>query len=316
MQYLSQVAFMGDLTKNKIHVMQKGDFMMVKHELTRHLKSKYTFVFLIITIVIAMMSFSASLADKHVYIGQMLTNPPDLDKVRLSSLIADYNGIKFYMDFWFLSDFSTIYVLALFLWVGVFLSGQIQSQRENGYGSFIVSRLGYRHYFRCTFFSQSIYIVLMVAIGSFVQLLLALLFGGSDFTRLQIGIYEFDLSQTVFLIVVEYFQLTLLTIAINGMSLSLNVWINNKYVLRILPVVGFALLPMILGGTAANLSHALGSLISKFIPYTFLMSIYYLCQYQFSIGESLMSCTPIIIYAFIFLALYRINTRKFQENYL
>jgi hypothetical protein len=289
---------------------------MVKKELLRHLKSKHTLFLVVAAILIASFSFFSSLAEKKMFIGQMSSDAPDLDKGRLLLLIEEYTGVKFYADFWFVSDFSIVYTLILFLWVGVFLSGQLQAQKELGFGNLIVSRISYFKYFRYTFIAHSLYIVAMVSGGALIQFAFALIIGGAEFTHLRIGIYDLGLPSALLSLFAQTLQLAMLALLVNGMCLTLNVWIKNKYVIQILPVVGFSLLPMILGGTVANLSGNLGALINLFIPYRNLTSIYRIYQEAITLSALISAFLPIAVYIMLFVLLFIANTQSNKKSCL
>ena len=254
--------------------------------------------------------------NKALFEDQLLSNSPDLNKEALVDVIKNYTGVRFWYDFWYLSDFFPLFIIVIFLWVGVFLSNQIQSQKEAGYGNLVITRKPYKRYFVDILAAQSLYIVTVLSVVFVLLFSLAMVWGGTYFNKLEVGIYDFGLGGVGIGLIIQIVQLLLLTIFVNILSQSCNIWIKNKYLLQGVPIILFALLPMVLGSTIANFSSSIGGFIKLFIPFATLLSLDSICQYEVTFGIVFNAALPYIIYMGIAILLSCLNVKKNSENYL
>ena len=151
---------------------------MIKRNYFKLLKSISTFVICTILLVISIVSFTVSLFEKNSFIHQLNSTSPDINIDALNNLIEHYNGFKLIFNFWFVSDLYFIFVAVTLLFLGVFLSYQIQKHKEEAYGNLLVSRIGYKKYLDDTLVSQSLYIFSIVTITNLISLTIAFIFGG------------------------------------------------------------------------------------------------------------------------------------------
>lgn len=284
-------------------------------EYIRYLKSKKSFI-IIALVFVNLASFLISLSEKNMFITQMASDSPDLNKTALSELIAEYTGFRFTFNFWFVSDFFLIYLVILFLWVGVFLSCAVEKDRESGLGNLLVTRRTYAYYLRCVLMAQSLYISTVVFVSAIISLILAFCIGGFSFRQISIGSYYLNPGQTILVFFLQVLLIVLITILINGICMLSNIMIKNKYILQSLPMIAFSLAPMLLASTVGNLYQPFGEFLICFIPWNELRSIDYIFQAHFSLESFVLCLFPIVVYGILLGGLYYVNKKHFSENYL
>lgn len=284
-------------------------------EYKRYLKSKKTYIILVLVLV-TVVSFIISLEDKQMFMDQMGSNSPDLNKSALEQLIRNYTGFRFFFDFWFVSDFFLAYLIILFLWVGVFLSSSLEKQREDGFGNFLITRTSYTYYLRSKLIAQSLYISTVVFIASFISLIIAFCIGGFRFDFLSIGFYDLNQIKTILIFLLQVLLIIFYTVLVNGICLMSNFMIKNKYIIQCLPVVAFSLIPMLGASTIGNIIQPLGEVLICFIPGNALKSINYIFQESFSIESYFLCFAPFVVFCICLGVLYWGNKKKFSENYL
>jgi hypothetical protein len=251
-----------------------------------------------------------------MFIDQLSSGAADLNIPVLQETIDNYTGIRFVFDFWFVSDFFIISNIVLLLWLGIFLSANLQIQNENGFGNLIVTRSGYKSYLYSIILSQTLYIFAVIAISTGLMVLIALFMGGVSFHFVQIGEYRLNLVGAIATIVVQVILMSVYASLINAICLVSNLWIRNIYVIQALPIVGFALLPLLLGSTIGNLSQIFARIIIRYLPQELFNSLQIMFDVHFQLSEIILCLIPLITYVILFALLYRFNAEKFSENYL
>ena len=72
---------------------------MWKTEFKRYFFSKNTLIILIALVSLGLISFYVSYSDRQGFIETLSMNYKDVDSTKMRELVADYNGIKFVLDF-------------------------------------------------------------------------------------------------------------------------------------------------------------------------------------------------------------------------
>ncbi|SCP98281.1 hypothetical protein [Anaerobium acetethylicum] len=288
---------------------------MLKNEFKRILRSRSTIVIVFILVAVAVISFFISYNDKSAFVVQLTSDSPDLNKQALINLIDSYKGNTFIFDFWYTSDFSTLFIMILFMWMGISFSSVPMLQKDSGFGNFIITRYDYKKYIRDIIIAQSLCIISVVFIVMVLMFVIATVMGGG-ISSLTYGIYKLSAAGSIVIILLQFLELIMCAILINGISLLISVWIKNKYIIQIFPIVGFFLLPILIGSVIPNFIPSVTKIILLLIPLDTLKGIYMILQDKMDFGVILYSLIPFFIYGFLFVFIYIVNRNQFTENYL
>ena len=251
-----------------------------------------------------------------MFISQLIDTSPDLNVENLEILIAQYTGFRFLFDSWFVSDLYFLNLFILYTWVGVYLVPQLQIEKEKGYGNLLAIRLEYKERVKNLLLSQSLYIFSIIFITTIVSFFVAIIVGGTSFNGLFIGIYTFNLIQSLVLIFIQILWISIIVIVINAICLLSNYIIENKYALQALPVFIFAFLPIVTATTIGNISDIFARSIIYFVPWEMANALHYVIQENFNFIAILLSIMPIIFGVLLISILYWGNTKKYSRDYL
>ncbi|MGN0380090.1 MAG: hypothetical protein ACI4EU_10925 [Butyrivibrio sp.] len=284
---------------------------MIKQNYRRYLLSYKTIVILAASFILTLISYYFSYQEKMGYVSQMSGQAVDFNRDVMQRLIDRYNGFGFFFDSYFMSDTSFIYFLVLYAWVGIFVSSELQGNMESGYGNFIVTRCRYSRYVKDTIISQSLYIATVIAATVVIQVAAAFTVAGTSALNYQ----NYSSVESAMLIVAQYGILTLYCILVNIISSSLGFWFRNKYVVQMIPLVLFAVIPLIIGSTLANVFSWGYGLFVVISPFEYMTVIYnlmseYAGEYAFYFGAGV---TVFIIMAIVTVS---VSVKKLRNNYI
>lgn len=288
---------------------------MFCEEFKRLIKSK-TSVIILILLAVSAISFFMSYNEKQMFVEQLNHDfSADLNRTALAELVNSYTGLKFLFDFWFNSDFSQISMFILYVWAGIFLSPVLVVQRENGFGNMIMIRKNYKYAALTVFGAQSLYIFVILAITTVLQVVLSFVFGGFG-ASVSIGEYQLNFALAVLVIFIQTIIMTVYTMLANGVALFFGTIIKNKYIIQALPLLIFALLPMLMASTVGNLSSLLASIIIYFEPNNVVNIISNVFQSSFDSTEIFYNIIPSFAYVMVLIFLFIVDTRKNSRNYI
>ena len=289
---------------------------MFIQEFKRLVKSRTTIIILLLLIISAV-SYFVSYGEKQIFVNQLANDfSPDLNRTALANYIDSYTGIKFLFDFWFNSDFSQISTFILYIWIGIFLSPNLLLQKGNGWGSFLVVRKKYSFVSLSTLSAQSLYIVVVIAITTLLQLFLALICGGWNISYVSIGEYELNLFQIILIIIAQIFIISSYTILANGVAMMCSTLIKNKYIVQAAPLLMFAILPMLLSSTVGNISTTFANIVIYFEPYNVNVTISNLFQSCFQIREIIYNAIPFVFYSIVLFCLAFYDIKRNSMEYI
>lgn len=288
---------------------------MFREEFKRLMKSKMSVIILILLVVSAV-SFFMSYSEKQMFVEQLNNDfSADLNRTALTDLVNGYTGLKFLFDFWFNSDFSQISMFILYVWAGIFLSPVLAVQKENGFGNMIMIRKNYRYVALTVLGAQSLYIFVILAVTTVLQVLLSFIFGGFG-AYVSIGEYQLNFASAVLVIFIQTIIMTIYTVLANGIALFFSTIINNKYIIQALPLLIFALLPMLMASTVGNLSSLFAGIVIYFEPNNVVNIISNVFQSSFDSTEIFYNIIPSIVYVVVLVFLFVVDTRKNSRNYI
>lgn len=292
----------------------------MKKEYRRMMKSISTISIIAVLTIIEIISFAISLSDKNMFLSQLNLPAADINITALQKLIEDYNGFKFMFDSWFLSDLYFIFIVALMLFIGIFLSYQVQKHKDDCYGNLLVSRIGYKKYLANTLISQSLYIFSIIAITNLLSLIIAFIFGGLG-NGTDLATFNLNAVQSLSIIFVQTMFMSVIMVLINGCSLLVSSFIKNKYFLQAFPLLVFLIIPQLIVSTLGNISDFIGKITMPFVLWNEFMAIdnilnEYTIKEKFSVSEVIYYIIPIITYLVLLTVLYLINLKKNEREYI
>ncbi|MCL1990052.1 MAG: hypothetical protein FWG67_04095 [Defluviitaleaceae bacterium] len=282
----------------------------------KYFYSKSTVLILFLLTSISLISFLFSLNDKEMWISMLSDVSVDLNQESLMALIADYTAPRFVFDFWFNSGLFSISLMLLYAWSGAFLSAQLQTEKENGFGNLLMMRMNYKTRLSHLLISQSLYIATIVSSSIVISFILAFALGGvpTTYTRLGDG-HLLSFPQVLLVALIQAIWISLWVILVNGISMLCNALVKNKYVVQALPALLFIFTPYLLGTVIGNLFPLVGRVLIYFIPDT-LVTVINMAFNDGSIHFILWSISPIFILILIFVGMYKINVKKYMSDFL
>lgn len=289
---------------------------MWKTEFKRYFFSKNTLIILIALVSLGLISFYVSYSDRQGFIETLSMNYKDVDSTKMRELVADYNGIKFVLDFLLTSDFIQIYVILLFLFFGIFLTPVLQNMIQNGQENFILSRMTYKEHVNVLLKSQSLYIAVIVSITMIILTAVGYIWGGVGSGSTNIGNYTINFGWFLIITFFQIILLILLSVLVNGICLLSNIIIKNKLIIQSLSFSLFIVMPMIISSTIGNLVTIVGNITGAFVPFNIVSSSYWFLQYDFDFIYIMMAFIPLIIYYLLYRFLYIKNTTMYSKDCL
>lgn len=289
---------------------------MLKKEYIRYIRSKFSLVFALLLLVPGFFSFRMSLAEKQLFIEQLETNAEDLNYERLSGLVENMSGLTFLTDFLFTSEYFQLFIVTLFVGVGVFLSVIPQKNNENGWGNLLVERMNYKNYFIKLSLTQSLYIITLLCSVFLIYIIGAFSIGGWSTNFLPIGESQLSFIQMLLFILSHITLIILFTVLVNLFTLAINIYVKNKFLIQSMPLLFFVIIPFVLGSTVANLSSFLGNIISLFIPFMTLNLVYDYLMYDLSLIEVSGQLINIVLLMIITIGVWRTNLKIFSKDYV
>lgn len=289
---------------------------MIKKEYFRHLLNKKTIIVLLILVTLGIASFYIDFKDRSLYIQQFNSKPSDVNLVAMEKLIDDYNGVKFNINFFTTSDFIQIYIIILLLFIGIFLSSEMQKMVESGQENYILCRTNYKKHSKDLFIAQSLYIETIIGISFLLITILGFIIGGTGSGVTTIGIYEFNFISSILLIIFQFIVISLLLILVNGISLFLNIYIKNKLVIQCIPIVLFLIVPLLVASSIGNIFLPVGKVIGLFVPFSMVLHSYFMLQEELTIMGLFDLLIPIVVYCGLFSFIFRINRKTYSKDCL
>lgn len=287
---------------------------MLKNEVVRLLKSKSTFVILIM-LLIASLSYAISFSERRELIEMYNTSyDADLNRDRLKNVIDSDDGFKFYMDYIDTNDMASISAVVMLLWMGVFISPISERWRASGYGNLLVVRRDYKNVLKMRLLADSIYIAVIMCVTTIEQLLLAVIIGGYGNKGCPIAGYHLNLYQTLLVIIVQMIVMIVFLCVANAITAMLNCFIKNKYIIQIAPFVLFYVIPIMTATVVGNTFTITAQYARYILVSNVEMTVHNIMQAGFGIEEIVLHTVPFVVCVVFFEILKRINIRYYLRN--
>lgn len=285
-------------------------------EFKRYFFSKKTLIIIFVLLLLGFISFYISYNDRQSFIHTLSMNYEDIDKTKMLTLIDNYNGIQFVIDFMLQSDFFQIYVIVLFLFFGIFLSPTLHSMIETGQENFILARISYKEHVKTLIKAQSAYIASLIIITMSLLTCIGYLAGGVGSGIGSVGEYTFGIWGFLLICIVHIILTTMFSVLVNALCLLSNIIIKNKFLIQSLSFALFTMAPMVISSTLGNIISTVGHIAGAFVPFTSLSAIYWILQYKFNFSYVIVIIAPYIVYMLLLIRLYKTNVKIFSRDCL
>lgn len=288
---------------------------MFRQEFKRLIKSKATLI-IVILILISLASFFSSHSEKQTFIEQFETDySEDINRDALANMIENYTGIKFLFDFWFNSEFSQIFMILMYIWVGIFISPSLIIHKEHGLGNLMVSRKNYTSFARTTMLAQGAYVFLITTITTIIQFFIAQFWGGWGTTG-KIGRQSLNFNEVILIVIIQIFIVSTYLFFAATISMLCEVFIENKYFIQILPLLIFVFAPMIIITILGNIYPFVASVLIYFQPYEITTIVCKIIQDSFDSSLIVGYIIPFVLLTATFLCLFVVNSKKNSRDYI
>ncbi len=294
--------------------MQKNHGAIRKQEYARLLFSVRSIIFVVVMLSTTLVSYIFSHILKLELLQQLASNADDLNTDVLQAWINRYNGFEYFFTYYRDSDEFSIAILLLYAWIGIFVACNLARQKESGYGNWLVVRCGYRRYVKETLCAQAMYIATITAIVFVAQLILAFVLGGVQTLRYDFGSVEYGCGGCVLVVLATYGIITFFCVMTNTIAASCLFFVDRSNVIALIPVVVFAMFPLLLFSTIANVLNWPTITSTIFIPFGYLNVLYYMlnCFYP---SYAIALVASMVLFGVLAWISVHISTRTMERDY-
>ncbi|MCZ0702257.1 magnesium-transporting ATPase (P-type) [Natronobacillus azotifigens] len=289
---------------------------MIKKEFMRYMRSKFHFLLLLILVSIGLASYYFSFLELELFRGQLNTVSQDLNRGALQSLIDNFGSMVYFTDFIFSNDFYQLFIIILFLGMGVSLSSTTMRYMKSGLGNTVVVRTGYKRFLKELIIAQSLYIAVLIMIVMSLLFIIALIISGGSLSPVNLGESSFAFVQMLGIVIAHIGILIVFSVVVNSITLLTPLFIKNLYIIQSFPAVMFIVIPIILGSTLANLSPFLGQVSYIMIPFITLATIPDYFITDISSTSAMIQLIPILFLIILAFIIFRLNVYRFSKEYL
>ncbi len=249
---------------------------MIIAELKRYVKSGYSIISLLISVIPVLISYYFTNQEKLDLYESIASNSSDLDLASAKASLAGINGFTYLFDFLFSSDFYIIFVIILSLSFGIILGSVELKNRKSGFGNMIFSRINLKKGTSNIILAQILYVTIYI-IGFFAVLtaVTLIIFPVDNTVEFSVNILLNITSsmQCILLMTEHIFKLLIYSILVVIFTYGISCFINNKYIIPFVPVMIY-FVPLLICSLVGNAVVSVGEFTTHFIAEMYLMSTY------------------------------------------
>ena len=289
---------------------------MLGREFKRLLFSYRTVVMIVVAFLLTMISYYYT---RMEYLGLkelLLGGAGDVNTANVAELAGNYNGFYYLFAFYNKSDEFMIMIIALFAWIGIFVSVGLFNRKETGYGNFLIVRSGYKKYHSIQVMAQTIYIAVVLGIVVVMQLVTAIFFGTEDFNGFVYGQTHLGVFGCLGLVFGIWLTAAFYCICINIIVSSLECFIRNRYFLQAIPVMIFVMAPILIGSTLENIFNWTTFGFDIVNPFSYMGILFRVINYSGASERFISEAISVVVFLMAGVIFYRINEVKMRRNYL
>lgn len=289
---------------------------MVIIEFKKLFFSKSTFLILLLLTFIASLSFYESHLNYQEFVQMEQSKDEDINLSAVKQFLHENKALSYLFRFIFQSEYYQLFVMALFAFIGIHLSAEPLKRLNSGYGNLIMTRTQYCAFYRDLLIAQSVYLTILLFLHFFCILVLALALNSFE---MGIGFFQgssFGPVAGIAFLLISVALCIFLSLLVNTLTSALYLLIRNIYILQAIPLVGFLLLPLIIGSTIANLFPSLRSFFLAIIPYELLYIQRTILTGNFHWSTFSVMLLFYLFLIFVALILFSLNRRTFGKWFL
>lgn len=288
---------------------------MKKKEYKRYLISYATLVLCVTAVLVTSISYYFSFLEKTDLINEFSSGAKDINMEVMKRLIDSYNAFGYFFSFYDMSDEFSVLTILLFAWLGIFVTSKLYKQKENGYGNWLVTRCGYEKYVKNTIIVQMLYIATIIGFIFLVQLVIAFAVGGIETVTYKNGETICGLGGCLLIVLGLYFCVVFYCVCINIISISLTRFVHNYYLIQAIPVVLFAIAPLLLGSTVANVFGWPQMIVDIIVPFNYFTCIFRMIN-NFYMSDLIALIVSMVTFLLVSIISIKWSVKKTRSNYL
>ncbi len=289
---------------------------MIKRELKRNIVSYATLSLVAAIISTTIVSYYFSLAEKSSFIGMLDVKDGSVNFEVIKAFLDNMTGPKFLFSYYWASDEFNVGIILIFAWLGIFCSSQLFRQKENGFGNFILMRMDIKKYINQMIVSQSFYIIVVFGIIFSLQLLLACIVSGKLSFQCVLGEHYYGGIYSIFLIFLQYILVSIYCILINAFSEMIALYMPNIYAAQMIPVVLFALCPLVFGYVFQILFPISQDCMNVIDPFMYLTAVFRIISVEDPVNEYADLGISIGMLTILSLLAKEMAIKKLQRQYI
>ncbi len=163
--------------------------------------------------------------------------------------------------------------------------------------------------------ARSCYVATVIAIVFLLQLAFAFVLGGAKTLTYTVSSAEYSAGFCLLMIVLTYVVVTFYSVVINIMATSCVCFARGSYVIQIIPMVVFAMVPLLVFSTLANVVPIPEFVINMLTPYEYMTKIHQLWN-TFYLDDLLSLIVSIGLFAAVARGMMRISAQRMETDYL
>lgn len=289
----------------------------MKKYFERFFKSKLNALIIVVQMIMISISYYNTYVEMRVLEEQCNNPSEDLNLGFAEELLEGYNGISFFANYIFSTDFfiiSTISAMLIFSSVAGIVSFQ---HLKTGYGNFITTRQPYTKYIKELLAAQWIYIIAWTTLFNAIVLIVSIVaFPVKSADEITTG-FGIEASTTVVFLLAGQFAIQSIYICITTTIAQLSpIILKNGIFVQIVPLIVY-IVPQFLASTLGNINSLFAEFFMYFNSDRFLCapSILYTTEMNLWEGVATIVILPGILLAFTVFAFKR-NAELFSEEYV
>lgn len=294
---------------------------MIFREIKRNFLSPIYIFLLVAFLVLASISFFITKGEKEEAIRQVGIGEQVNVEQHRAQMKEEKGALEALYNFYFIHPFHDLQILLWMAWIGIFMGSKLLDDRRSGHGAMMVSRMGYRDYFSSNLLAQSATILTVAVLAWCFQVLAAYIWNGFHWGIGSLGGYTFSTAKYVGITFLNEMIVAVYLVIVNAIVQSISGYIQNRYLLMGLPLIGFVGVPMliisVLLATASTMEQLKTVYLFEWFDAFYVgraMNVLY-ADYVGQIGV-LGIVMPIVTYTILFGVLTVLHIRSKRRAYL
>lgn len=238
---------------------------MVRNELKRYFKSKWTLLLVFVIIIPIACGFAGTYSQKMMWLEQSRSPGVPADLAEASLVMANaFNWLSYLTNLFSYDEWTSAFLLVLALGFGVVSGTALNQYRSDGYGNFICVREPKRKYVRSLLAAQALYIaIFMLALLAVLTAVSALLFPAKDneFWITCLGRADTNIPKLYAVVLIQYLLLIIYEVLIMTFASLTDLFVKNRFVILAVPAAMY-FIPQIVVTVIFGFSRKLATALS------------------------------------------------------